>query len=132
MLLSTFLSYAQKVKFKKDKLVIDDKEIMKIETTGTFGANGYTLYQLNGDKPLIDLISISNGTHMELSDDFTKIKFLTNGKKLEINGGNLKEAIKLMLKSELLKIDGTIDESKIDLFIENYDEKISDRTVIIR
>jgi len=69
---------------------------------------------------------------MHLDDDYTQIKFLTIGQKVEIRGGNLKEAIKLLLKNEIIKDDGTLDEAKIDLFIKNYDENISERTVIAR
>jgi hypothetical protein len=69
---------------------------------------------------------------MELSDDFTQIKFITTGVKAEISGGDLRQAIKILLKNDVLKPDGTIDESKIELFMKNYDENISNRTIINR
>jgi hypothetical protein len=59
---------------------------------------------------------------MELSDDYTQIKFITTGVKAEISGGDLRQAIKILLKNDVLTADGAIDESKIELFIKNYDE----------
>ncbi|WP_177733859.1 hypothetical protein [Flavobacterium inviolabile] len=128
----TSLSYSQKIKFKNDKVLADDKELFKTERTGVFGANGFIFIPLNSNKPLFSLIANNGGTHMHLDDDYTQIKFLTIGQKAEIRGGNLKEAIKLLLKNEIIKDDGTLDEAKIDLFIKNYDENISERTVITR
>ncbi|MBN9283711.1 MULTISPECIES: hypothetical protein [unclassified Flavobacterium] len=37
----TSLSYSQKIKFKNDKVLADDKELFKTERTGVFGANGF-------------------------------------------------------------------------------------------
>ena len=125
-------SYSQKVKFKKDLIFLDDKEFLSFEKGGVFGAVNYDISELNSKKRILTLVQNNGGTHMELSDDYTQIKFITNGTKAEINGGDLRQAIKLLLKNEVLKADGTLDETKIDLFIKNYDEKISDRTIINR
>lgn len=125
-------AFSQKVKFKKDMILVDDKEFLSFEKGGTFGAVNYDLSELNGKKRIITLVQNNGGSHMELSDDYTQIKFITNGTKAEISGGDLRNAIKLLLKNEVLKPDGTLDETKIELFIKNYDEKISERTVINR
>lgn len=130
--LTTLVSFSQKVKFKKNKIFVDDKEFLSFEQGGTFGAVAYDLSELNSKKRIIILVENNGGTHMELSDDYTQIKFLTNGAKAEISGGDLRNAIKLLIKNEVLKADGTLDETKIDLFIKNYDEKISERTIINR
>ncbi len=128
----TFGVFAQKIKFKKDKILVDNTELVSFSKGGAFGSVSYELTELGTNKRIITLIQYDGGTHMELSDDYTQIKFLTNGEKAEISGGDLREAIKLLLKNEVLTKDGKLDETKIELFVKNYDEKITDRTVINR
>jgi hypothetical protein len=130
--LKAMLCFSQEVKFKKDLILVDKKEFLSFEKGGTFGAVSYDLYELVSKKRIITLVYNNGGTHMELSDDYTQIKFITTGVKAEISGGDLRQAIKILLKNDVLKPDGTIDESKIELFIKNYDENISNRTIINR
>ncbi len=130
--LITMLCFSQEVKFKKDIIFVDKKEFLSFEKGGTFGAVSYDLHELVSKKRIITLVYNNGGTHMELSDDYTQIKFITTGVKAEISGGDLRQAIKILLKNEVLTADGTIDESKIELFIKNYDETISNRTIINR
>jgi hypothetical protein len=130
--LKAMLCFSQEVKFKKDIILVDKKEFLSFEKGGTFGAVSYDLYELVSKKRIITLVYNNGGTHMELSDDYTQIKFITTGVKAEISGGDLRQAIKILLKNDVLKPDGTIDESKIELFIKNYDENISNRTIINR
>lgn len=130
--LMAMLCFSQEVKFKKDLIFVDKKEFLSFEKGGTFGAVSYDLHELVSKKRIITLVYNNGGTHMELSDDYTQIKFITTGVKAEISGGDLRQAIKILLKNEVLTADGTIDESKIELFIKNYDENISNRTIINR
>ena len=134
LLLAFFLvsvsGFSQKVKFKKGVILADDKELLLYERGGTLDASTYELSEINSKKRIILLVQNENGTHMDLNDDYTQIKFLTIGQKAEIRGGDLREAIKILLKNEVLRADGTLDESKIELFIKNYDEKISARTIL--
>jgi hypothetical protein len=130
--LMAMLCFSQEVKFKKDIIFVDKKEFLSFEKGGTFGAVSYDLHELVSKKRIITLVYNNGGTHMELSDDYTQIKFITTGVKAEISGGDLRQAIKILLKNEVLTAGGTIDESKIELFIKNYDENISNRTIINR
>ncbi|MPT33970.1 MULTISPECIES: hypothetical protein [Flavobacterium] len=130
--LITSLGFSQKIKLKKEKIFLDDKEFLSCEKGGAFGAVAYELSELNTNKRIIILVQNDGGTHMEIADDYTQIKFLTKGEQAEIRGGNIYNAIKLLLKNGVLTPEGTLDESQIDLFIKNYDEKISEKTRIIR
>ncbi len=69
---------------------------------------------------------------MYLDDDFLQTTFLATGQKFEIKGRVYKDVLLLLLKNKVLTSDGVIDDSKIELFIKNYDEKITDRTLILR
>lgn len=131
ILMTTIVS-AQKVKFKKNKIFVDKKEFLTYEKGGVFGAIEYDLTEINSKKRIITLVSNDNGTHMNIDDDYTKIRFLTKGENAEIRGGNLKNAIRILLKNDVLRKDGTLDKSKVELFIKNYDENISQKTIQIR
>ncbi|AZB24226.1 hypothetical protein [Chryseobacterium bernardetii] len=130
--LSASFVLGQKIRYKKDKVLVDDKEILKTEKIGSFGAGGFNLYELDGKKPIIALIAIDNGTHMDLSDDYIQVKFLTKGTKAEIAGGDLQSTIKLLMQNDIIDSKGIFDESKVDLFVQNFDDKISERTVLHR
>jgi hypothetical protein len=130
--LKAMLCFSQEVKFKKDLILVDKKKFLSFEKGGTFGAVSYDLYELVSKKRIITLVYNNGGTHMELSDDYTQIKFITTGVKAEISGGDLRQAIKILLKNDVLTADWAIDESRIELFIKNYDENISNRTIINR
>lgn len=131
LFISSF-AFCQNIKLKKDKVLVDGKEILSYEKGGVFGAVAYDLSELNSNKRIIILVQNNGGTHMELSDDYTQIKFLTKGEQAEIRGGNIYNAIKLLLKNGVLTPEGILDESQIDLFVKNYNEKISEKTMIIR
>ncbi|UUC44428.1 hypothetical protein [Flavobacterium cerinum] len=128
----TSFAFSQNIKLKKGKILIEGKEFLSCEKGGAFGAVAYELSELNTNKRIITLVQNDGGTHMEISDDYTQIKFLTKGERAEIRGGNIYNAIKLLLKNGVLTPEGTLDESQIDLFIKNYDEKISENTTILR
>ena len=66
----------------------------------------------------------------ELRDDFIKIKFLDIGKKLEFKfPKTLKGIVKWLVQKKIITLDGEINYDKVDLFIENYDENITNRTI---
>ncbi len=69
---------------------------------------------------------------MDLSDDYIQVKFLTKGTKAEIAGGDLQSTIKLLMQNDIIDSKGIFDESKVDLFVQNFDDKISERTVLHR
>lgn len=121
--------FSQKIKFKKDLILVDDKEFLRYERGGNLDASSYDCSEVVSKKRILILIQNENGTHMNIMDDYTQIKFLTTGQKADIKGRDLREAIKILLKNEVLRPDGTLDETKIEMFIKNYDEKITDRTI---
>ncbi|MDV3866276.1 hypothetical protein CMU00_13355 [Elizabethkingia anophelis] len=129
---SVTIIYGQKISIKKRILIIDDKEVFKTESSGQFGALGYVFYDLKKETPVLKIIANNGGTHMYLDDDFLQTTFLATGQKFEIKGRVYKDVLLLLLKNKVLTSDGVIDDSKIELFIKNYDEKITDRTLILR
>ncbi len=121
------VGFSQKVKFKKDVVLVDEKELFTFEQGGVFGAVSYDLSELNSKKLIVSLVSNNAGTHMEMSDDYTVIKFMTVGKRIEIHGGDVREGVKLLLKHGVISKEGILDESKIDLFVANFDDRASEK-----
>jgi hypothetical protein len=123
---------AQSIKFKKNTVLVDKEVYLNYERSGTVGSVSYDLSELSSGNRVIVLVQNNAGSPSDISDDYTKIIFLKQGSNLEISGGDLRNALKLLMKNEVLRKDGTLDETKIDLFIKNYDEQISERTLQVR
>ncbi|MBA5246468.1 hypothetical protein H1R16_10755 [Marnyiella aurantia] len=131
LVFSSITLFSQRVNFKKNKVFFDKKEILDYEIGGTFGATNYDLYEIEPHKRIIVLIDNNGGTPREHLDDYVQIKFITSGTNADVRG-NIIDAIKLLVKNEVITENGKLDESKIELFVKNYDENISNRTIISR
>ncbi|SEC46002.1 hypothetical protein SAMN04489761_3054 [Tenacibaculum sp. MAR_2009_124] len=129
LFITTSICYSQKIKIKKNKVLVDKKEYMQCEKENTYETFGIYLSELNSDEQKIKITIHSNETHMYLDDDYAKISFLTKGTQAEIKSRSLKNMVKLLIKNKVLTSDGKIDEEKIELFIKNYDENITNRTI---
>jgi hypothetical protein len=84
---------------------------------------------LNSDEQVIKIILNSNETHMYLEDDYIQIKFLTKGEQAEIKSRSIEDCVLMLIKQKVLSAEGVLDESRIELFVKNFDEKISSRTI---
>ncbi|WP_299107201.1 hypothetical protein [uncultured Tenacibaculum sp.] len=126
ILVSSF-GFAQKVKFKKGKVLVDGKEILKIERQGTEA----TLYSLEGDDEVIYLNYESNGTLHYHEDDYVVIFFSKEEIKVETSRikGSRKRVIKALIKNKVLDMNGEINLEKLKKFAKKYDENITNRTV---
>lgn len=126
-ILVSSLGFAQKVKFKKGKVLVDGKEILKIERQGTEA----TLYSLEGDDEVIYLNYESNGTLHYLEDDYIVIFFSKEEIKVETSRikGSRKRVIKALIKNKVLDMNGEINLEKLKKFAKKYDENITNRTV---
>lgn len=126
-ILVSSLGFAQKVKFKKGKVLVDGKEILKIERQGTEA----TLYSLEGDDEVIYLNYESNGTLHYHEDDYVVIFFSKEEIKVETSRikGSRKRVIKALIKNKVLDMNGVINLEKLKKFAKKYDENITNRTV---
>ncbi|MCT2409692.1 hypothetical protein NZD88_19235 [Chryseobacterium antibioticum] len=124
MLAFSCLAFGQKVKIKKDKVFIDDKETYHIET------NNYNF--ILSDVKDNGIVSVLGSTYEvrktppiypNESPYWTKIiytvRFLKNNKELVTDLSD-KDIIKNIYKSGIFDENGNADEAKIDLFIAKY------------
>jgi hypothetical protein len=129
-LFGTLLSHAQDIKLKKGIVYCDDKEILTY-TSEIFGVFQYHFFTLDTKEEILFIKKNDNGT-TKFEDDFTQIKFLKFGKMAETKQDKpWKKYILWLIQNKVLDTNGILNEEKIDLFIKNYDENITNRTVIV-
>lgn len=123
------LGFSQKVKLKKGKVLVDGKEIMTYKRE-SWGAYKLHLFSLKSEDELIELNKNDNETSTYYDDDFLQIRFLTQGKVAEVKDKrSFKKIIQWLIKKKVITENGELNTDKVDLFIKNYDENITNRTV---
>lgn len=129
-LCASLSGFAQKVKFKKDKALVDDVEMYKVDRDG----NMMTVATIS-DVEFISTVSTSyqeknparyNGNNpnaYRLPEFLTKwvvtLKFLKSGNELFTDLSE-KDIIKAIYKSKIVDDEGVIDEEKMNIFINKY------------
>lgn len=120
----SFFAFGQKVKIKKGEVFIDDKLIYRVEDTGSstivsdlkgneIVAILRTTYEVPKNRPLY-----GNERSTWTNSIFT-VRFLKNGKELLTDIAE-KEIIKNLYKSNIVDEDGELDDEKVDVFVNKY------------
>lgn len=127
LILLLFLSistsiYAQKIKLKKETIYIDGIPVLSYEKK-SYG-NEFVIYELNTKNELITDVYNVHG-------DYQKIIFTNQQKSMEMRPAYWnKSLIKWFIEQGLLDINGNFNADKVDSFIEKFDEKITERTIL--
>ncbi|CAI8805055.1 hypothetical protein [Chryseobacterium sp. IT-36CA2] len=124
MLAFSCIAFGQKIKVKKDKVFVDDKETYHIET------NDYNF--ILSDLKDNEIVSVLGSTYevpktppiyKNESPYWTKliykVRFLKSNKEV-ITDLSDKDIIKNIYKSGIFDENGTADEAKVDLFVAKY------------
>ncbi|HLA55861.1 MAG TPA: hypothetical protein VK623_07155 [Flavobacterium sp.] len=128
--LCTSLTFGQKVKIKKGIVTVDDVEVYKIdkegsmETLSTMASNEFlsilsTTYEVRNEAHYRP--NGQNFPAMITKWIFT-VKFLESGKDLATDLSP-KDIIKAVYKSEMVDANGKIDEEKLNIFINKYNNE---------
>ncbi len=122
------ISNAQKVKLKKGNLLVDGKEVMTYDRED-FGTQKIHLFDKNKTEQIL-MIKNQNETRGYYDDDFIQIKFLQMGEMVEMKlNKSWKGIIRWLIEQKIITMDGMLNEEKIPLFVKNYDENITKRTI---
>jgi hypothetical protein len=137
IILGFSFSNAQEISLKDDNVLLDGKTILKYEK---INLTQYSFYDLNDDEILM-FKSFDNETPKYIDDDFYVLNFLVAKKKIEstdfslivsglgINSRkNMEKMIKRLIKEKVLTVDGKINNDKLDIFYEKYNENVMERT----
>jgi hypothetical protein len=122
--LTAFVSFSQEIDFKKGFVLWDGEQVMeyRIENAGR-EFSLYPLGQTEGEE-IVFIVARTNNTEYK-EDDFNKVYFSESKKSYEL-------AQPFMFKSEIVKLirkgviqrNATVDEEKLDSYIEKYGEVI--------
>ena len=131
--------FSQDINFKDKQVLLDGKPILKYEKVD---ALQYSFYSLENDDEVLMYKFMDNGTPRFKDDDYYVLNFLTEKKKVEsmdfgkIYSGlelspkkNMQKLIKWLVKEKVFTTEGKINKEKLDLFVEKYNEKISQRPI---
>ncbi|NVK66488.1 MAG: hypothetical protein HWE22_17990 [Flavobacteriales bacterium] len=122
-------AYAQKVKLKKEVIYVDGQATFSFakRTHGT----EIVVYTLNTKDELFTAIFYP-GDNETRDDNYYRLVFTGDDKSMEYTRAYWnKSLITWLLEQGILTTDGKLDASKIDNFISKYDEKVSERTMIL-
>ena len=129
LLVSTLAIQAQEIDFKKGTVFLDGKAVLsyKVENRAT----EFTLYKLNTNEEVAFIIDYENQTVGYRKDDYYKINFISIGLKLESSNilGTWKKVVKWFFKNDLFNNNAELNKDKVKVFVEKYDENISQRTI---
>ena len=129
----SFLGFSQKVKLKKDKVIIDDVEVYNYEEEGRM----ITFSTLKSEEFITVLTTIykeRNPAHYNQNNPQAyrypalidkrvyTVKFLKSGREL-ITDMRDKDIIKAVFKANLVDENNNIDEEKLNIFINKYNNE---------
>jgi hypothetical protein len=131
---------AQNIKIKKGKVLINDKEVFNIKTGNTSRGETTSLYSISTNEELIFIKNDDCGTYAYSDnnadwdkDDFVTYNFLKQKVKVEMRGiVPLRSNIYVLLNAEVFDLNGNLNAEKIAQFKDKYDEKISEKTIILK
>lgn len=112
--------FSQKVKIKKDIVYIDEVETYKEDEEG----KSTTISTLSGNE-FITLIKDGFEEWKQGNRYYTTvytIKFLVSGQEV-LTDMSEKEILKAIYKSGMVAADGTIDEQKMNIFVNKYNNE---------
>ncbi|MDI9308756.1 MAG: hypothetical protein QM535_00975 [Limnohabitans sp.] len=128
-LLMSILSFSQKVKFKKDKVLLDKVEVFNFLREGKMT----TISTLSG----VEFLTVLSTSYQKRNEFYNPkyssslpyydyyvytVRFLKSGKELTTDVG-LDNIIRAIKKSEMVDENGNVDEVKIDTFITKYNNE---------
>lgn len=129
LLISPLLINAQDIKLKKEKVLLDGKEILRYDKE-SWGVYQIHFYPLNSDDEILFIRINDNETPRFFDDDYTEIKFIELKKRIEIKQNKSWSGyLEWLIKNKVMNTDGTINAEKVADLIKNYDEDFTNRTI---
>lgn len=128
----SFLSFAQKFKFKNEEVLVDGNLWMKYEGCGGFNTFCSLINFSNNEEVIFTKVirvpGVEPRTSANSSGDlvYFEVSFLGMNKKIELQK-SYKSIVELLYKAKVINEDKTLNEDKVNLLIEKYGTEFSDR-----
>lgn len=121
------------IDLKKDKVIINNVEAFVYDKKGL--GNEFSLFTIDGKTELIYGKRNDNGTRQYKEDDYVTLKFLEQ--KLTVDNyrfgySTWKKIIEIIYENKVFTEDFKINEEALNVFVEKYNENITNRTIITR
>ncbi|MCW4469190.1 hypothetical protein OGH69_09455 [Flavobacterium sp. MFBS3-15] len=130
LFLICFSGFAQKVKFKKGEVLVDNIVWLKYEGCGTFDGT-CSFMNLEGKEIIfMKTIIVEGGTSRTPSNPqgklvYTQISFLGLDKKIELAETD-KKIVQILYKSNVV-VNGVLVEENVDILVQKYGTEFSGR-----
>ncbi len=132
----TTISFAQKIKIKKNEVTVDGTHILNYEKSSGYN---FSIYDLNDDE-IIFFKYHNNETSEYYDDDYFILQFFNEDMKIEttesgwvpISLSTKKYAQKFLgwlMKEKVMDKTGQINAEKLKRFAQKYEENITNRTI---
>ena len=121
---------AQSIKLKDKVVFLDGKEIFKYKIENNSGIESITLMDLTTNEEVIFIKEDDGGTFgpKYRADDFTIYIFLKEKIRVEVSSFDFwKNDIKFLYKQNVFDSTGKLNQDKILLFKEKFDENITEK-----
>ena len=128
--LTTGLANAQKMQLKKGKVLLDNREIYRYKKE-LLPLNLY-VYHLHSDEQVISIQNLDNETPEYPNDDYIRIYFSQSKQLMESNamaGASFKKILTKLAKFNVIQPDGSINEEKLEDYLNQFDENVTNRTI---
>lgn len=120
-------SFAQKVKFKKGNILIDEIVWMKYKDCGGFDSTCSLINMKDEELVFLKFIQRSSETllfNRYGEQNYYEVSFLGLNKKIEIREFP-KDIVKIIFNSKLIDDNGALDEDKVSRLVEKYGNSYS-------
>ncbi|KMQ67637.1 hypothetical protein ACM39_12305 [Chryseobacterium sp. FH2] len=136
-ILSFNLYFSQEIIIKDDKVLLDGKQILKVEK---INAAQYSFFSMQDDEEILLYKYMDNETPKYVNDDYFILNFLTEKVKIESTDiskianfmnsrKGMEKLVRWLIKERVLSHDGELNPDRVQVFKEKYDENITERTL---
>ncbi|AZA53347.1 hypothetical protein [Chryseobacterium sp. G0201] len=134
--ISFHLYFSQEAIIKDDKVLLDGKQILKVEK---INISQYSFFSMKDDEEILLYRYMDNETPKYVNDDYFILNFLTEKVKIESTDiakianfmnsrKGMEKLIRWLIKERVLSHDGELNSERVAIFKEKYDENITERT----
>lgn len=123
--ITTSLVLSQNVKLKGDYVLLENTKIMKYDKRKVGRETAFI--DLGTNEEVLVAQYLNGGNSSTNVDDYYRIIFVKQNKSMEYLATRWNKAlIKWLLKEKVLTADGKVNESRLDAFIEEYDQNVTE------
>jgi hypothetical protein len=141
LLCLSVLSFSQKVKLKKETVLVDDKVWLKYDGCTGLKYQLCSIYNLNGEEIIFFKFISQSSDHMLFNEygdpNYYEVSFLGLNQKIEVREF-IDDFLKKIFTAKIVNEDGSLNAEKVSRIVEKYgssyssNRKSNTNTIIIK